>query len=88
MDPLFLAAGTALSTAFLIIRVMPMRWIVRYHILIDIAASAFLIGFFSGTQTGAVIAMLAGLMLSLALSGVALGYKLVRAHPLLRPLLP
>lgn len=62
------------ATIITLARVMPFRMILGYATYIDVAFSVGMLGFFSGTLTGAMSAVVAGLLLAVTLT---LGRKLI-----------
>jgi hypothetical protein len=65
---LFLSCATVAAFLFLMIRIMPWRYIVRFAVPIDIGFSVLAFFGFGGTLTGLCVAICSGLILAIVLT--------------------
>tara|TARA_Y100000296_G_scaffold66371_1_gene78412 strand:+ start:40079 stop:40486 length:408 start_codon:yes stop_codon:yes gene_type:complete len=68
MTSLAFALCIVAATLITLARVVPFRLILGYATLVDVVFSMGMLGFFAGTLTGAMAAVLAGLILAVALT--------------------
>jgi membrane protease YdiL (CAAX protease family) len=83
MEILALSIMTAAGALLVIFRAVPMRFIVRFGVGIDIVTTALLVTFFHGTFSGIIVGTAAGLIVSLVLTLIRAGHTLpgrIRQH--------
>jgi len=64
---LFMASITVAAFIFILLRVMPWRWIIKMALPIDVVFSVLMLCGGAGSATGLAVAITAGLMLSVVL---------------------
>lgn len=75
---ILLAAISVATTLTAVLRLISWRTIMRYHGIADVAFTGLLLVLFSGTVSGMVIAVIAGLIFTIVLT---VGKKLTRKGP-------
>lgn len=87
MESIFLPATITFVAIYIVLWQLDIYKILGYHVLVDICVTITLATLFAGTYSGVMVAMLAGLMLSIALliTKWLIGYKRITHWHRMRP---